>query len=281
MIKTKDLENIIKLHALNNQAVLIWGRPGIGKTEEIKRIGSTFWDHMVHMDGTQMAYEAIQGLNYKNENGMGNAPYPAIKKLEELADKKVFVFVDEVSSLEQDDQRTLLNIINEKETPNGVKLTGDIMFVLAANPAPDQRGFANANSDAAVNLVEQAIVNRCATYHIKYTVRDYLDYAVTANIHSSIIESLKQAPETFDSYKDTSNDNIQDLTPRSLNRLSSMLWSAQENKIDLKPANFEAFVGNAGTIFYEKYQEDKDKYVDFELLLNGDKANRSILGGGR
>lgn len=276
-IKTHDLEQIIQTHALINQPVFIFGRPGIGKTQEITRIGKNYYEHYFHMDGSQMPYESIQGINYVNENKMKNTPYPVIKELEDLAtgkaklNGKVFVFIDEVSSLAQDDQRTLLNIINDRITPNGIKLTYDIMFVLAGNPASDQKGFSSDNSNASVNLVEQAIVTRCATYKLTYTVADYIRYANNVGIHQSIIKTLKDVPELFDQYNDDSHDSVQVIVPRTLNMLSDLIYASMENNKELTEAMFEAFTGDSAPLFYQNYIDSNKININVKDLFEGSK----------
>lgn len=278
-IKTAQLEQVIMTHALINQPVFIFGRPGVGKTQEIQRIGQTNFAHFIRMDGSQMPYEAIQGINYVSDGQMKNTPYPAIKQLEDMAQArtvitgKVFVMVDEVSSLEPDDQRTLLNIINDRVTPNGIKLDFDIMFVLAGNPAADQRGFASDNAEAAVNLVEQAIVTRCAVYTISYTVRDYIEYGEKNLIHPVVIKTLKEVPEVFDRYKDESYDSAQVVVPRTLNMLSDLIWASIENKTTLIEANFASYAGLDAPLFYDNYTKNQTIHIDFIKLINGDVEN--------
>ena len=281
-IKTKEIESVIKAHQLVNQAVLVFGRPGVGKTEEITRVLEETSDHVVRLDGSQMAYEAIQGINYVANEKMGNASYARIKELEDLisnpstSNSKISMFVDEVSSLEQDDQRTLLNIINDRITPNGIKLGDNVTFVLAANPSAEQRGFANDNPEAAVHLVEQAIVTRCATYVISYTVRDYLDYGLSHNVHPSILQTLKDVPEVFDHYKDESFDSVQVAVPRTLSNLSNLMWAALDNKIQLTEAMIAAFVGLDSPLFYDRYVKSLEKWVEFSELITRDKSARAI-----
>ncbi len=277
-IKTKDLKDIIMALSLTEQpAGLFFGRPGIGKTEAIKAVGRT-WPHFVHMDGTQMAYEAIQGVNFVADGTMKNAAYAAIKQLEELHDQEVFVFIDEVSSLDPDDQRTLLNIINDRVTPNGVKLTGKMIFILAANPGADQRGFASDNPEAAVNNVEQAIVTRCFTQHVVYNVRDYIEYGSQVGVHPSIIKTLNEMPDVFERYNDPKYDSIQVAVPRTLSKLSELLWACQAAKVEVTLPMFEGFVGNDAPVFKNHYDESMKTWVDFADLVKGDaKAKADFM----
>lgn len=285
-IKTAEIEHSIRINLLNFKPVLFFGRPGIGKTEEIVRVAKSIVkddSRYFNIDGTQTKYEAIEGLMYLTNNGeMVNAPLPQIKALEELVtskefqesdDKVIIVFIDEMSSFDPGDQRVLLNMINERRTSSGVKLPKSTMFILAANPSQDQKGFGADAIDAAVHPVEEAVKTRCAVYVVDYTINDFYEYAIDQGYHDVLIETLRQTPDIFNRYKDESFESHQTIVPRTLSSLNDMLTMAETYDLKLSQSDFAAHVGADAGAFYKNYTSIQEASIDFKSLLSGDKAS--------
>lgn len=293
-ISTSQMENEIKLGLLLDipDPMLFFGRPGIGKTEEMIRIAHSITkndDHVFRLDGSQMAYQEIHGLSYVNptaqsaDTSVQKASYLIFDDLEKFisSDKYdnqslIVCVIDELSSFDPDDQRTLLNTINDGITPKGIQLPKDkILFLLAANPSPDQRGFAKYKSEAAVHPVEQAIVTRCSTYVIEYNCKDFIDYANKTNMHPVIPLTLTLSPEIFEMYADESIDTPQVPVPRTLHKLSNMLLAVDkhntenpDDRITVSEAKFASYVGVACTTFYTTYKEYNKNNILFTDLVN-------------
>lgn len=287
-IKTKEIEHAIRVNLLNYKPVLFFGRPGIGKTEEIVRVINTIVEekHYFNIDGTQTKYEAIEGLNYIIDGKMYNAPLPQIAELEKLItseefknkkDKTIFVFIDEMSSFDPGDQRVLLNIINERRTTNGFKLPKETMFILAANPSQEQAGFAADAIDAAVHPVEEAVKTRCAVYAVDYNVGDFLEYANEKDYDEIIISTLIENKEIFTRYtqKDDDYNSIQTVVPRTLSSLNDLLVMANKHNIVLSDTDFAAHVGEDARLFYRNYSNLREAAIDFRTLLSGDEKART------
>lgn len=285
-IKTAEIEHSIRVNLLNFKPVLFFGRPGIGKTEEIVRVAKSIVkddSRYFNIDGTQTKYEAIEGLMYVTTNGeMVNSPLPQIKALETLVtsdefknsdDQVVIVFIDEMSSFDPGDQRVLLNMINERRTSSGIKLPKSTMFILAANPSQDQKGFGADAIDAAVHPVEEAVKTRCAVYVVDYSISDFFEYATDKGFHDVIIETLRRTPEMFNRYKDESFESHQTIVPRTLSSLNDMLNMAETYGIKLTQSDFASHVGADAGAFYKNYTTLLDAAIDFKSLLSGDSAS--------
>lgn len=277
-IKTKQIEQKILLQSKVGNSLLFFGRPGIGKTEESLRVLRKHWKHVICLDGTYIPHEALQGINFVTEGEMKNAPYFAIQQLEELIKsgemtaQNTVIYVDEGTSLEAGvDQRTLFNIIHGKMTPNGVKLPEDTVFVMTANPSAEQRGFSQFFCDSEVFTIEQSGLTRSAIYVMEYLVNDYIEYGEKNNINPIVLNTLKNNPQIFETYTNTSIDTYQVAVPRTLNNMSKLLDYALEHDIKLDQSDFGAFVGIDSIYFYREYLHDLKNWVSFEDLMNEDK----------
>lgn len=282
--------------------MLLIGLPGLGKTEMIVKKSK----ELLADDGTEASnsYEENDGILYtKDIPGFFSIDMSAIpadglmmpyldnqgedrlkrdmlnefkqlkKYLETYPENDAIFFIDEMTSANQDDQRTLMNFVQSGLLPDGSRIDiSRVEFVLAGNPSADMPGY--EDYDGATNPIEEAVITRGATFYVTADVREFIGYGSKYNdekgrnnIHPYIIAALKNDGSIFG--KRVEDDNRL-LNARTASKLSDYFYTTNQ----WRPEVVNALVGDSTGATLCSLIEKLDKSVDYHALF-GAKSSTS------
>ena len=189
-------------------------------------------------------------------------------------------FIDELTSASQDDQRTLMNVIQGGLLPDGSKIDLDrVVFVLAGNPSADMPGY--QDYDGATNPVENAVITRGGVYFLETTVYEFLEWGKKLssthpgqpNIHPYLISALEVDPNL---YMNDEKDDIRILNSRTAFKLSEYLYAASEMNERWETYDLAAYVGDKTASVLGSIMAKLDKLVGITQLFGSDKSNKLV-----
>ena len=189
-------------------------------------------------------------------------------------------FIDELTSASQDDQRTLMNVIQGGLLPDGSKIDLDrVVFVLAGNPSADMPGY--QDYDGATNPVENAVITRGGVYFLETTVYEFLEWGKELssthpgqpNIHPYLISALEVDPNL---YMNDEKDDIRILNSRTAFKLSEYLYAASEMNERWETYDLAAYVGDKTASVLGSIMAKLDKLVGITQLFGSDKSNKLV-----
>lgn len=270
MTKISAIKQKLTLQTSAGNSVLLLGPAGIGKTEVTQQWLEANTDKFVVIDGSQTPADLVQGVPFVLQNKEQSLHRGLMTQMEEIksffadgSDKTLGVDIEELSSFNPDDQRTLMNMFLSGRLPDGSVIPRERLKVVAtANPS----AFMDKKSDASVNDIETAILTRMAKYDIEADLKGWLDYAISNDVHQSIIYALQDDGDLFTDEKHLT-------TPRTLVFLSNMFKTAEEISVAPAQDDVEALIGDENALKFKYYFEKASTLMRLEAVL-GDEETR-------
>ena len=191
--------------------------------------------------------------------------------------EKCIVFIDEITSANQDDQRTLMNFIQSGISPDGSKMDlRNIWFVIAGNPSSEMPGY--EDYDGATNNIEEAVVTRVATFFVKADVNDVLAWGKqvssdgNSNIHPYLISALEHDRSMY-MKKDPSDIRL--MNSRTLFKLSEYFKASTRIGKKWQAHTVNALVGEHVGVTLCAIIQKLDQLVSIEELF-GKKTDKTL-----
>lgn len=262
-VSMKYIKSRLELFYRSGEPMLLIGLPGIGKTEIISDEGCRILaKHKVDKDGfflidfsglpeESLVLPVINPYGKEDEDKFNRELLPELKRIKEWCGnnpgKRCFVFIDEITSAIQDDQRTLMNFIQSGLLPDGTRLDKDqLFFVSAGNPDQTIPGYEDCN--VAVNPIEQAVYTRNATFFVTSTLKDFLEWGRdfnedgVQNLHPYLVTALEQDGSI---YQKLQEDDVRIANSRTLKKLSNIFYTAHDLGMKWHINDIKAYVGDS------------------------------------
>lgn len=159
----KQLERAIKA----NVPTLVWGPPGVGKTDRISQVAKKLNLHFEAMSAANREPSDFAGLPVKRDNGVVFEPLAWALRLK--AAGSGILFIDEVNTARIATQTALLKVVQDREVGD-LHLGENVVTICAANP----QDFAPSRWET-----DAALANRF--YHLKVSANasEWIDWAFT------------------------------------------------------------------------------------------------------
>ena len=190
--------------------------------------------------------------------------------------KKCIVFIDEITSANQDDQRTLMNFIQSGISPDGSRMNlNNIWFILAGNPSAEMPGY--EDYDGATNPIEEAVITRVATFFVKADVESVLQWGMqtgedgNANIHPYLISALETDRKLYMNRVET---DIRLMNSRTLFKLSEYFKASTRIGKRWNAITVKALVGDSTGTALCNIIEKLDKLVSIKELFGSSKSDK-------
>lgn len=186
---------------------------------------------------------------------------------------RAVVFIDEITSANQDDQRTLMNFIQSGISPDGTVVDLDrIWFILAGNPSNEMPGY--EDYDGATNPVEEAVITRVATFFVKADVNDVLEWGAQSNAQgdSNLHPYLTAALETDRSlYMRRDPGDIRLMNSRTLFKLSEYFKASTKLGMGWSGEVVNSLIGEKSGAALADVIKRLDKTVSLKDLFGSSK----------
>ena len=255
-IRPSKLINELLVNAKSDIPSMIWGGPGVGKSqvayEVARQLGAKMFElranlfDPVDVRGGLKIVEMADGT-YRTKYGIPE-DYP-----DSAYQGAVVLFVDELPNASKATQNALLQLILDKKIGTYV-LPPQTVIIAAGNRAVDR---------AAVNEMPTPVKNRFAHYLLEPNVDDWAAWALRKGVDPTLIGFIRWRPELLN--KPDSKENAFP-TPRSWEMLNRKLASMSNDK-ESQVLGAASVVGDGVAGEFITYRDVETLMPDIEQVL--------------
>ena len=292
LVSMKYIKDRMELFYYAKEPIMLLGLPGVGKTEILtqkskeiltKYNGDDNGFFIIDLSGLPEESLVVPAINpyanvEKNEDRFIRELLPELKRVKEFTEKyperTAIIFIDEITSAIQGDQRTLMNFVNSGLLPDGTQINKEQLFVvLAGNPDQSIPGYEDFN--VAVNPIEEAVFTRVATFFVEAKVDDFISWGKEfnsngrQNIHPYLISALEKDRTVYQKYFD---DEVRVCNSRTLKKLSNIFYSASDLGKQWEQSDVKAYLGDSIGSQISEIISKLDRLVSVEELFGPDKT---------
>jgi hypothetical protein len=244
-------------------ALMLWGAPGVGKSDAIKQIANTVAEKL----GRTASVTDVRLLLYNPVDLRGIPTADANKEFAKWlkphifnmdASKEVvnFLVLDEITAAPQSVQAAAYQIVLDRQI--GEHKLPDNCIVLAAG---------NRITDKSVAYsMPKALCNRMTHIEIEPTVDDWKEWALKKNIDYRILSFVTYKPNALLAFDPSSQEQAYP-TPRSWERVGDFLKINSDIKA-MRPM-IEGTIGLGTSIEFISYCKVFDKLPDIKAIVDG------------
>lgn len=195
------------------QSIMVWGPPGIGKTEGIETFARSMDMRFVQLLGSQMNPEDLQVPLIDPASGTTRMCPPHRILGKEYADQPLVLLIDEINAAEPDMMRAYFQVVNERRIGD-LELPGGSIVIGAGNPL---------NTNSVARPMPAPLMDRF--YHVALTLKDttsWLAWTADKKIHEAVTSYVReQGVRTL--LGEARGDNQIGTSPRAWARLGRVL----------------------------------------------------------
>lgn len=200
-ITAKQLPAILDFHIETGENVMIWGPPGVGKSQMIKQALDRHALPMIDYRGTTIDSLDVRGLPFEKDGRLHYAP-PSSLPYADRDGAKGGLFLDELAASDPAVQKALLQLTLDR-CIGDYRLPDDWVIIAAGNRMTDRAGVGRFNS---------ALANRFAHYELVADVDAFCDYAIKQGWPVQIPAFIRFRDELLHQFEP---DRLVNATPRS------------------------------------------------------------------
>lgn len=288
-----DTLSAVELVIAGGDVPLVVGESGIGKTALMKKLSERNNYYYITIDGNMLKEGEIGGLptieeytafvedkevkRKKTVYAVHTKLQEIDKVLEEEADRKILLFIDEINRCEHTVQQELMNIILNREI-NGYRLPENVIVTAAMNPSNKYEDF--LESDYQVVDMDSAQEDRFVWLIMEADIKSWLSWGVEeGKIHEYVLEFLSSFPQFLHAPK---SSEMVKATPRSWQRVSNACnaYLNSQNEIS-KRVFLNVLRGNIGSNiaqeFYNFIENNKNPIIKPEEIFAYDIFTEELM----
>lgn len=279
-INIRELNNIVSFCARHKKSLLIYGGPGLGKSEKIQQLadqlfGKRTGDMAPNVVDFRLADKEpsdVVGHQIPTEvDGVLRTVYALPDFWPNDPDWEGFIFMDELLNAEPYLQNVAFQIMLDRRIGKYQFPKGAVM-VAAGNRDGD---------GGATHALIPALANRMMLVELYYDTKVFLeDYAIPNNIHSTIVGMLKKESHLIENYERQCVDGGSPsfTTPRTLVDASKVLYELDAGLITEreKAVMLQGLVGKMTADAISLYHRNRT-LPDIEGIMNGTVTKSSSL----
>ncbi|MCK5902681.1 MAG: AAA family ATPase [Cocleimonas sp.] len=239
--------------------VMLWGPPGVGKSDLINQIGQRHAIEVIDIRLSQMEPSDLRGIPFRDKDQVEWA-IPAMLPNTARHGNKGILFLDEITSAVPSVSAAAYQLIldrklGEYEVPDG-------WAIFAAGNRQGDRGV--------TYTMPSPLANRFSHYDVDIHLDDWVAWAYQHGIHESIIAFLRFRPELLFDF-DPAHNPVAFPSPRSWEFTNRAL-----QKFSCKPllllGTLQACVGAAAGIEVKAFIDSLDQMPDLDAIVRGDEV---------
>lgn len=245
--------------------VMLWGPPGVGKSQIIAQIGDRHTIPVIDIRLSQMEPSDLRGIPFRDEKQVEWA-IPAMLPNTERHGNKGILFLDEITSAVPSVSAAAYQLIldrrlGEYEVPKG-------WAIFAAGNRQGDRGVTYA--------MPSPLANRFSHYDVDINLDDWVAWAYQNDIHEAIIAFLRFRPELLFDF-DPAHNPVAFPSPRSWEFANRALKKFSDKPL-LLLGTLQACVGPSAGIELKAFMESLDQMPDLDAIMRGEdiKAPKEI-----
>ena len=251
-IRPSDLVNELRANALADVPSMIWGPPGVGKSDIAYQFGESMDAKMyelranlfdpIDVRGGLKVVEMDDGT-YRTRYGVPE-DYP-----DSNYQGAVLLFIDEIVNAPKATQNALLQLLLNKKIGT-YQLPPNTIIIAAGNRAQDR---------AAVHEMPSTVRSRFAHYTVEANVDDWVKWAMMNNVHDSITSFIRMRPSLL---HNTDGTDYAFPTPRT--------WAMLNRKLPYMTDNFygcASLIGDGPAGEYLSYRAIYKDMPDIDQII--------------
>ena len=235
--------------------VLLWGQPGIGKSQCIQQVANELGWEFIDIRLPLLMPSDLLGLPYPSkDHTRANFLYPAFFP-DPNSKKKYIILFDEIGNAPMTLQSAAYRIILDRSIGEHYKFPKGVRMIAASNREKDKSG---------VGKFSQALSNRFVHFFINAEYDSWKEWAIRNNINEKIIGFLKDFPQHL--CVEPKIEEKAYATPRS--------WEYVSKLMNIKVGSEEMIAGAVGEGVQNEffsYMEVYGRLPDIDKILKGEK----------
>ena len=250
----RELLELLRLAVERRQSVIVWGLPGIGKSQLVWQLSEMIGYGLNEFRAATADASDARGLPLFDRRVLNDTEYTISRwtrntELLPLEGNRI-VFLDEVNRAPLIVQNSLFQLLDQRRIGDH-KIPDSVALIAACNPD---------GSDGGVTRMPPALRNRFLHLYLEPSLQEWLRWAMGAGISALVIAYLQEHPDAL--YElDKSADAWP--SPRSWERLSRLLSPEGSDTWVSLPDHLELALA-AGTVGQGRAME----VVAYKRLIN-------------
>ena len=239
--------------------VMLWGPPGVGKSQIVMQIGSDLELPVIDIRLSQMEPSDLRGIPFKQGDKVEWA-VPSILPDAEAHGTAGILFLDEINAAAPSVSAAAYQLILDRRLGNYQVPTGWAIF--AAGNRQGDRGVTYA--------MPAPLANRFSHYEVDINIDDWVAWAHGAGIDERIIGFLRFRPDLLFDF-DPAQNPIAFPSPRSWEFAHRALQKFAQHP-ELVTGSIQACVGQAAAIECQAFIRSLDQIPDLDLIIAGQES---------
>lgn len=252
-------EEVVSTQKGHHTPVMLWGPPGVGKSQIILQIGERHELPVIDIRLSQMEPSDLRGIPFK-QNGKVEWAVPSMLPDTETHGEAGILFLDEINSAAPSVSAAAYQLILDRRLGNYQVPQGWAIF--AAGNRQGDRGVTYA--------MPAPLANRFSHYQIDLNLDDWVAWAYRHAIDERIIGFLRFRPELLFDF-DPAHNPVAFPSPRSWEYAHRALQKFTDYP-DLLLGSLQACVGQAAGIECHAFIESLDQMPDLDRIISGEDS---------
>lgn len=249
----KEVKNILKYVAEVNDALLIRGEAGIGKSQVVKQFAD---ENNYHFEDLRLGNQEIGDLigipvTYEDKT-VWTKPIWLDRMLN--TEKRCLLFLDELNRAQVDVKNAALQLVLDKAIHQHI-LPKNTLIVAAINPA-------DSDGNYQVDDLDTALLDRFLLIDAEADVKDWIEYGKEKGLSKVVLDFIAKNPKFL-----YNKDNEKYATPRSWEMVSKYVMNFKnipsELQINILTGKLGASTAAKFKIFYDNF---KNQVVVYDVL---------------
>ena len=188
-MKPSILASKLKDHVQENLSVMLWGPPGIGKSDIVRSVADDLGYELLDIRAVLLDPTDIRGIPYVTDGEL-RMSQPSIFPAKKQGSKPWLLFLDEIVLAPPATQSALFQLILDRQIGD-YKLPTDTRIIAAGNRQQDRSG---------ANRMLSALSNRFVHYDMEVDFDDWIAWANNHNIHEHVISFIRFKPNNLNDF---------------------------------------------------------------------------------
>jgi hypothetical protein len=261
-MNTTQLTNILDIEFLakeNHTPVMIWGAPGIGKSQVVSEVAKKHNSQVIDIRLSQMEPSDLRGIPFQNGD-LVDWSIPSILPNEEKHGATGILFLDEITSAPPTVSAAAYQLILDRKLGEYELPKGWVIFAAG-----------NRAGDRGVNYQMPApLANRFTHYNLEVSLDEWVIWAYKNNIDERIIGFLRYRPEHLFSF-DTAKNQPAFASPRTWEFASRSLNKFDTS--DLLLPSLTSCVGEAIAIELFSFLKNLSEMPNLDEITAGNSVD--------
>jgi hypothetical protein len=237
--------------------VMLWGPPGIGKSQIIAQVATRHAAPMIDIRLSQMEPTDLRGIPFRIENRVEWA-VPSMLPDADRHGPYGILFLDEITSAPPSVSAAAYQLILDRRLGDYEVPPGWAIFAAG-----------NRQGDRGVTYTMPApLANRFSHFEVETNIDDWVSWAYANNMDDRLIGFLRFKPELLFDFNPAHNP-VAFPSPRSWEFAHRTLQKFGDNPELLLPT-LQACVGPAAGLELHAFIENLDKMPDLDAILRGE-----------